>query len=231
MVVEQNKFSPLPLFIKPFLSLDENNSAYAGHSVAHMFYPDKEWSRYWDGNSMELFKKVYSLLKDRYGCEYSFIVNDNELLKIKSESDFLNYSISIPKFFSFAIIMDCPVHWIDTEKREMGKSYLRDGLQISFNVTNPSGGGPPFSFSILHYHNLFSNKIVKWETFGTTNPEFRIFEFAAELNRVRIRNLALEIKSMYANMEIEFSGRKSRIRPYDNYGFLEGADYVICPED
>ena len=78
---------------------------------------------------------------------------------------------------------------------------------------------------------LFANKIVKWETFGSVNPEFREFYLAAELNRLKLRNLALEIKANYPDMEIEFSPGKSRIRPYDNFGFVEGAVYMVSPED
>jgi len=39
--------------------------------------------------------------------------------------------------------------------------------------------------------------------------------------------LALEIKAAMPFLEIEFSAYKTRIEPYDKYGFLEGADIVV----
>ncbi len=102
---------------------------------------------------------------------------------------------------------------------------------MNCNIVDIVGGGSPFSFSFYYYHYLFSNNVVKWKTFGIDKPELFYFEPASTINRLKTRNIALEIQALFPNMIIEFSGRKSRIRPYDNYGFLEGADYVISPEE
>lgn len=231
MVSEEREYLPLPSFLKSCLSLGENDSAYATHSLDHYFSPNKKWSRYWGGDSMEIFRTIYLLLKNRFQYKYSFIVNDNNSLKINSETEFIDYSTSEPKYFSFSIVMDCPIYWFDSQSKRLGLSMLKGGFEINFNIVNPVGGGSPFSIAYYHYHHLYSNRIVRWNTFGTNNPEFNDFEIAGELNRLRLRNLALEIKAIYPRMEVEFSARKSRIRPYDNYGFLEDADYVISPQD
>lgn len=231
MVNEQYSYDELPDFLGEYLSTGGNKSLLGSEAVEYLFYPDQQWTYLSDGNYFEIFRTVYSLLINRFGFEFSSIINDNKELKINSEEEFLKYKIGELKYFSFYLVMNCPINWINFETKEFGCSLLNDGFQMSCNIVNSIGGGSPFSFGFYYYHILFSNNIVKWKSFGSDKPELFYFEPASTINRLKARNIALEIKALYPNIVIEFSGRRSRIRPYDNYGFLEGADYVINPED
>lgn len=186
-------------------------------------------------NDLEIFKNFYKLIKSKLDAKFNSFETDSKRFGISSEMDFddLEKIISITPYFSIIFFMDYNVYTYSNNRldilsleRSICVHYIRSPKSygnLKHHILN--------SISLNFEHHLFSNHISTAETFGTIEPEFLYFEPAAKLNRLLIRNFAFEIKNIFPDLTIEFSAYKTRIRPYDNYGFLENADYVISPED
>lgn len=182
-------------------------------------------------NRAEVALNIYKLLLQKLSSKFNCFGEDYSRFGFNAENDLFDIKLKSELFSSFSIFiyLDYPVYWyIDNALK---KEMLERSILVNILFSIDSKKRPEFSISINFEHHLFSNNITTSETFGTIEPEFLNFEPAAFINRLIIRNLAFEIKNIFPDLTIEFSADKTRIRPYDNYGFLENADYVISPED
>jgi len=211
--------------ISDFLFFDENGNV-SSRTNTFILYPNESGKLY-SIVKMNIFKNIYNLCKTRLGARFNGIGDTFSTLSLNSEVDFLNYSINKTKFFTLQIFLDLPVFFYHDDNDKLEEIILKQGLLLSFSSIKDYKFGSNYGISIDFQHNFFSNHIATLETFGTNNPELYNIEPASIINRLKIRNLALEIKATMPFLEIEFSAYKTRIEPYDNFGFLEGADLVV----
>jgi len=226
MVDNTIEIQSLPDFLKAYLAFGNDGTVYGAKGSNFFFYPNQEWSYQWGENRIKIFRSIYKLLIESESFKFREIEHDNDELQLRSESEFLNYEFKSPEYFSFSIVLDCQVYWYNNQSKELGLSYLEKGAKINFNSFSPISGASPLSIGVSYYHNLFSNHIATWNSLFTTEPDLYYFGPAAIINRLKIRNIALGIKAKYPDLIVEFESEAGRVSPYDEYGFLEGADIV-----
>ncbi len=211
--------------VSDFLNFDKDGNVFSQTSTLSL--NPNERGKLLSSDRMNIFKAIYNLCITRLGARFNSFGDFSSSLSLSNESDFLNYIIKEPQFFTLDILLDLPVLFYHSDVNKLEEIVLKQAIYLVFFSVIDEQFGAKYGIAIHFEHNLFSNHIATKETFGTSNPKLVNIEPAAIINRLKARNLALEIKASMPFFEIEFSAYKTRIRPYDKYGFLEGADLVI----
>jgi hypothetical protein len=216
MVIENRL---LPDFIKKYIRVDELNLSmendWANSSIIiHNEYVDNNGL-----SRMNIMSKIYLLAKEKLELQFAE-VDFCGSISIKTESEFLNHKVKDVLYFTIPILFDMPVYWYNNKTQEIGKSLLRHGCRISFSSINTFGGSPPVVIYISYFHNFFSDYITSNTSYGTSNPLLYYFAPASKINRLILRNLALEVKVKYPEFSIEFETLNKSLN-HDEYGFID----------
>ncbi|MEP6646876.1 MAG: hypothetical protein ABJC12_07290, partial [Saprospiraceae bacterium] len=118
--------------------------------------------------------------------------------------------------YTILIYFDIPIYWYDNSTRELGKSWLNKGCEISFNSIKAEFGA--ISVSIRDKYQLFSEYLSSISSRGTIEPSAYYFEPAARMNSLILRNNSLEMKVKYPDSRVEFDSQVKNL-PVDDFGF------------
>lgn len=158
-------------------------------------------------------------IKD-YDIEYEYPL-------LQAEEDLLNIDFEKPiTSNSFSVLFDIPIFWFDEDTNKISKVILPGGFVFRFTILPFNPIASNIAIHATFCFNLFSKHILPLDYWVTTAPKLYYFEPAARLNRQLIRSFATKV-SEKANLIVEFSPSKNWVFPKDDFGYLDGADYVI----
>ncbi len=212
--------------ISDFLFFD--HFGHIANPTCHLrFTPTLKGKQLYADSKGHMFSRIYQLLESVLGCHFNLFCEDYGHLDLKSGVDLAVFEPPSEALFTVMVYMDCDVYWCDVDAVCIEKVRLPRSLLVSFSSRRMGTGGSYPTCSITFEHNFFSNHICTSETFGTRAMELFYFEPAAVLNRMKMRLLSFEILNSLQELDVSFSPDRTRIQPYDKYGFLDGAEIVL----
>lgn len=217
------ELSPIPLFLKEFLFLDEHENL-SEIDFNYYIFTHK------DKNTVPDFVERKKILVDMYRLAKKHLdlrlnvthffepVRGRITYEINTEEQLFRLPFDAPDWVQSDLWFDIPMYWFEEETGSVGMSLMPCGIYITFrNYVD-------FQFSLTQEFFLFSNHLQNRDSYSEKYGRFRYFEPAAKLNREIFRNFAREMNKAFPEFTCEFYCETETVPSCDEYGYPDDAE-------